>query len=318
MNTLPYRKVSIQSTQMKEVILVAGGTGLVGSRLLEMIDYTKYRVNVLSRTKKSDTKNINYFTWDFKKMEIEDGAVQADYIINLTGAGIADARWTDTRKRLLISSRVESARLIKKGLEQSGHKPKAYISASAIGYFGDRGSEKLTEASSVGKGFMADCCKLWEDSAQELNKLVGRLVINRIGIVLSTKGGALPKILMTRAFGIYNYFGSGSQYYSWIHIDDLCRIFLKNIMDDSMSGIYNAVVPKPLTNKTFTVDIKEALGGIVTLPAPKFGIRLLLGEMADVVLNSNRVYPNRLADDKFHYDYSDLGLATKDLISRKV
>jgi uncharacterized protein (TIGR01777 family) len=251
-------------------------------------------------------------------MEIEKGAVQADYIINFTGAGIADARWTSARKKLLISSRVKSARLIKKGLEKSGHRPKAYISSSAIGFYGDRGSEKLTEASFSGEGFLSECCKLWESSAQELKDLVDRVVINRIGIVLSTKGGALPKILMTKAVGIYNYFGSGSQYYSWIHIDDLCRMFLRNITDDSMSGIYNAVVANPLTNKEFTVNIKNALGGLAALPAPKFGLRLLLGEMADVVLNSSRVYPERLVGDKFHYDYSDLALATKDLINRKI
>ncbi len=303
---------------MKETILIAGGTGLVGKRLLEMIDYSKYTVNILSRKKKEDTQNVNYFTWDLNKMEIEEGAVQADYIINFTGAGIADARWTNARKKLLISSRVKSAGLIKKGLEQSGYKPKAYISASAIGYYGDRGSEKLTETSLVGKGFMADCCKRWEDSAQELYEHVDRLVINRIGIVLSTNGGALPKILMTKAVGVYNYFGSGSQYYSWIHIDDLCRLFLRNIIDDSMSGVYNAVAPKPITNKEFTIGIKDSLGGIVALPAPKFGLRLLLGEMADVVLNSNRVYPERLVDGNFHYDYSDLGLAVKDLINRNI
>lgn len=303
---------------MKETILIAGGTGLVGSRLLEMIDYTKYTVHILSRKKKKDTKDINYFTWDFNKMEIEEGAVQADYIINFTGAGIADARWTAARKKILINSRVDSARLIKQGLEKSGHRPKAYISASAVGYYGDRGSEKLTVDSPVGDGFMAECCKLWEDSAQELETLVDRLVINRIGIVLSTKGGALPKILMTKAVGVYNYFGSGSQYYSWIHIDDLCRMFLKNISEDSMTGIYNTVAPKPLTNKDFTVEIKDALGGIAALPAPKFGLRLLLGEMADVVLNSNRVYPSRIEETNFHYDYSDLGLSVKDLLNRKI
>ncbi len=303
---------------MKETILIAGGTGLVGSRLLEMIDYTKYTVHILSRKKKKDTKDINYFTWDFNKMEIEEGAVQADYIINFTGAGIADARWTAARKKILINSRVDSARLIKQGLEKSGHRPKAYISASAVGYYGDRGSEKLIVDSPVGDGFMAECCKLWEDSAQELETLVDRLVINRIGIVLSTKGGALPKILMTKAVGVYNYFGSGSQYYSWIHIDDLCRMFLKNISEDSMTGVYNTVAPKPLTNKDFTVEIKDALGGIAALPAPKFGLRLLLGEMADVVLNSNRVYPSRIEETNFHYDYSDLGLSVKDLLNRKI
>lgn len=318
MNTLHQRVVSTQSTHMKETILIAGGTGLVGSRLLEMIDYTKYTVHILSRKKKTDTENVNYFTWDLNKMEIEEGALNADYIINFTGAGIADARWTAARKKLLISSRVDSARLIKQGLEKSTHRPKAYISASAVGFYGDRGSEKLTEDSPVGDGFMAECCQLWEGSAQELKPLVDRLVINRIGIVLSTRGGALPKILMTKSVGVYNYFGSGSQYYSWVHIDDLCRMFLSGIADSSMSGTYNTVSPKPLTNKDFTVEIKDALGGIAALPAPKFGLRLLLGEMANVVLNSNRVYPNRLEDIKFHYDHSDLGLAVKDLVKRKV
>lgn len=303
---------------MKETILLAGGTGLVGSRLLDQIDYSKYKVHILSRKKKPDTERINYFTWDFQKMEIEKGAVDVDYIINFTGAGIADSRWTDARKKLLISSRVDSARLIKKGLENSGHRPKAYISASAVGFYGDRGSEKLTEHSPVGEGFMADCCQQWEESAKELTPLVDRLVVNRIGIVLSTKGGALPKILMTKAVGVYNYFGSGSQYYSWIHIDDLCRVFLKNITDESMSGIYNAVAPEPLTNKDFTIKIKDTLGGLAALPAPKFGLRLLLGEMADVVLNSNRVYSTQLEKENFHYDFSDLGLAVKDLLDRKI
>lgn len=303
---------------MKETILLAGGTGLVGSRLLEMIDYSRYTVHILSRKKKADTENINYFTWDFKNMEIEDGAVNVDYIINFTGAGIADARWTDARKKLLINSRVDSSKLIKKGLEIANHKPKAYISASAVGYYGDRGSEKLTEASPVGEGFMAECCDLWEKSALELVPYTNRLIINRIGIVLSTKGGALPKILMTKAVGIYNYFGSGSQYYSWIHIDDLCSIFLKNIENESMNGVFNAVAPQPLTNKDFTVAIKDSLGGIAALPAPKFGLRLLLGEMADVVLNSNRVYPEKLEKDQFYFDYSDLGIAVKDLVERKI
>ena len=303
---------------MKQSILIAGGTGLVGSRLLELIDYTKYTVKVLSRSKKPDTPEVNYYTWDFDTMTIEDGAVDVDYIINFTGAGIADSRWTDSRKKILVESRVKSAQLIKKGLQNSNSKPKAYISASAIGYYGDRGEEKLTETSPAGKGFMADCCVAWEESASELSNLVDRFIINRIGIVLSTKGGALPKILMTKAIGVYNYFGNGRQYYSWIHIDDLCRIFISNIEDESMNGIFNTVTPDPLTNKNFTIVIKESLGGIAALPAPSFGLRMVLGEMADVVLNSNRVVPQKLIDDQYVFLHSDLGKAVKDLVDRKV
>ena len=303
---------------MKETILIAGGTGLVGSRLLELIDYDKYQVKILSRRKKPDTENINYYTWDFKNMTIEDGAVNADYIINFTGAGIADARWTTARKKVLIDSRVDSAKLIQKGLEHSKHRPKAYISASAIGYYGDRADKLLTEESAVGNGFLAECCEIWEKAAIKLEPLVDRLIINRIGIVLSTKGGALPKILMTKAVGLYNYFGNGQQYYSWVHIDDLCAMFLKSITDVNMKGTYNAVAPDPLTNKQFTIDIKEALGGFAALPAPKFGLRLALGEMADVVLNSNRVIPKKLLAESFVYTHPNLGDAIKDIVNRKV
>jgi len=251
-------------------------------------------------------------------MTIEDEAVHADYIINLNGAGIADERWTDDRKKLLISSRVNSAKLISQGLEKINHRPKAYISASAVGYYGDRGSEFLDEDSKPGSGFMAECCIAWEESAAILSVQVDKLIINRIGIVLSTKGGALPKILMTKAVGVYNYFGGGSQYYAWIHIDDLCRLFLRGIGTEKVEGIYNAVAPSPLTNKAFTVQIKDALNGLAALPAPKFGLRLLLGQMANVVLNSTRVISKKLSDEKFTYEFSDLQLAVKDLVDRQV
>ncbi len=302
---------------MKKSILIAGGSGLVGSRFIELLDTSKYDINILSRNSKSKA-GVNYFKWDFDTMTIAKEAVKVDYIINLNGAGIADKRWTDSRKKLLIDSRVKSAKLIKSALEETGHRPNAYISASAVGYYGDRKNEKLFETSSVGKGFMAECCKLWEDSASELAPFVDRLILNRIGIVLSTKGGALPKILMTKNVGVYNYFGNGNQYYSWIHIDDLCRILIHQIEDESLTGVFNAVSPNPITNKQFTQEIKDALRGNFVLPAPTFGLRLLLGEMANVVLNSNRVYASNLEKASFKYQFSDLGLAVQDLIKRGI
>jgi len=303
---------------MRKTILIAGGTGLVGSRLLELIDYQKYQVKILTRSPKPGDDNISYHAWDFKSMTIDNDAVKVDYIINLTGAGIADKRWTDDRKRVLISSRVDSAQLIANALQETGHRPNAYLSASAIGYYGDRADQILDESSGPGKGFMADCCVQWEDAADLVVPFVNRVVVNRIGIVLSTKGGALPKILMTKAVGVYNYFGNGKQYYSWIHIDDMCKIFLDGIESPKAEGIYNAVVPQPITNKAFTQRIKKALGGIAALPAPKFGLRLLLGEMADVVLNSNRVIPKHLQDESFAFDHPELGAAVKDLLNRKI
>jgi hypothetical protein len=186
-----------------------------------------------------------------------------------------------------------------------------------VGFYGDREDEKLYESSTSGKGFLAECCKLWEDSAKEMSPFVNRLIINRIGIVLSTMGGALPKILMTKSIGLYNYFGNGQQYYSWIHIDDLCGIFLEQIEDNSYSGIFNAVTHKPLTNKQFTLEIKEALNGNLVMPAPTFGLRLVLGEMANVVLNSSRVIPKNLKKQAYTFKHKELGPAVKDLVNRK-
>lgn len=302
---------------MKESILIAGGSGLVGSRLIELLDTSKYNIHILSRNTKN-ANGVSYFKWDFDTMTIDEDAVKVDYIINLNGAGIADKRWTPSRKKLLIDSRVKSAELIKTALQNTGHRPKAYISASAVGYYGDRKNEKLDETSPVGKGFMAECCQQWEESALELLPFVDRLLINRIGIVLSTKGGALPKVLMTKQIGVYNYFGIGSQYYSWIHIDDLCRIFIHQIENESFTDIYNTVTSEPITNKQFTIEIKNALNGNVVLPAPSFGLRFLLGEMANVVLNSNRAYPKRLAESNFEFKFSDLGIAVKNLLKRGV
>lgn len=297
---------------MKKSILIAGGSGLVGSRIIELLDKSKYNIHILSRSAKSDD-DIVYHKWDFDSMTIDDDALKVDYIINLNGAGIADERWTDSRKKVLIESRVKSAKLIKSALEKTGHRPKAYISSSAVGYYGDRGEEKLYEDSQAGEGFMAECCLLWEEAASELAPLVDRFVINRIGIVLSKKGGALPKILMTKPIGVYNYFGDGKQYYAWIHIDDLCKIFIDQVENEKYSGIYNAVTPDPLTNKKFTKEIKEALDGYLLFPAPVFGLRLLLGEMANVVLNSSRVIPKRLEKQSFDFKYKDLGSAVKAL-----
>ena len=303
---------------MKKRILIAGGSGLVGSRLVELLDPNQYHIHILTRRPKKASEFITYFKWDFEDMTIDSEAVKVDHIINLTGAGIADKRWTDARKKILIDSRVKSAELIKTALQSNGHRPQSYISASAVGFYGDRKDEKLIESSPMGRGFMAECCSLWEEAAKELSPYVEKLFIDRIGIVLSTKGGALPKILMTKQVGVYNYFGNGKQYYSWIHIDDLCHVMIDQMEKEYTSEIYNLVSTNPITNKEFTIEIKNALNGLVAMPAPVFGLRLLLGEMANVVLNSNRVYPENLEKESFAFAFPDLGTAVKDLLERKI
>ena len=180
----------------------------------------------------------------------------------MAGAGIADRLWTKSRKKLLIESRTQTTALLAKYIAQLAPKPKAYNSAAAIGIYGDRGEEVLTESSEVGKdGFMVQCCMEWEQAIQAAAAEMGiRTVTLRIGIVLSTKGGALPKMLLPLKFFTASYFGDGQQWYSWIHIDDVCNMFIKAMETTTMEGIYNATSAQPLTNKDLTKRMVKALG----------------------------------------------------------
>lgn len=296
-------------------ILIAGGTGLVGKALQKHLPAGKYEVSILTRRARPSHDNVTYYQWDLEQQDIDRAAVKGvDYIINLTGAGIADARWTTARKRIIIESRTQSAALIKKALVETGHTTATYLGASAIGYYGSRSAEVLTEDSTAGTGFLADSCRAWEDAHHLLHDCVQRLLIARIGIVLSMDGGALPKLLMTRHVGIYNYFGAGDQYYSWIHIDDLCRAIL-HLLDSDKAGTYNTVGPTPMTQKAMMQNIldESTLGGLL-LPAPAFAIKLALGEMSAVVLDSANVSADKLVSTGFTHQYGSPGEAVQDLL----
>ncbi len=302
---------------MKKV-LIAGGSGLVGSRLVSMLK-EQYEIRILTRSPQVSDGNISYWKWDLNSMEIQDGAVEVDHIINLNGAGIADQRWSNARKKTLIDSRIKSNQLLATTLEKAGVKLASFSCASAIGYYGDRGNENLTETSPPGNGFLSECCQKWEGSADLLTPYAKTNAKIRVGLVLSTKGGALPKILMTKNLGVLSYFGNGSQYYSWIHIDDLCKIFIATLYTSGYQGTINGVSPTSLTNKEFIADVKKgANSNALMLPAPEFALRLAMGEMADVVLNSNKVIPQKLNELNHSWEYPNLKQAIKDLIDRDI
>jgi uncharacterized protein len=295
----------------KQILWIAGGDGLVGNHLLNVIDHQKYDVYILSRKKPKDK---NFIQWDTEKKVIHTDQ-KPDHIINLAGAGIADARWTDQRKKILVSSRVDSALTIKTYLQSNAHSPETYISASAVGFYGDQKDKVLTETSNPGNEFMADCCVAWENAAQETGNLCKKIVLLRIGIVLSTKDGALPKMLMTKSTGVYNYFGDGSQYHPWIHIDDLARMIIFAMESPQVNGIYNAAAPQQITNKDMMREIMDSLGSHgILLPAPSFALRILLGEMANVVLNSNRVDVSKILKTGFQFQYTKCGEAVRVLV----
>ena len=248
--------------------------------------------------------------------------IEADYIIHLAGAGIAEKKWSTERKSEIISSRVDGVSLLAKLINGMKNKPKAFISAAAIGIYGNRGEELLDENSPIkkeSKEFLVQSCIAWENSTEEINKMGIRTALVRIGIVLSTKGGALAKMLPGYKFGTAAYFGNGEQYFSWIHIDDVCKAFIFMMEQENCKGVYNAVAPNSEKNKAFAKTIAEAKKQkAILIPVPAFALKLAMGEMSAIVLDSARVYPKRLLDAGFEFEHTELKEALEDLMGRGV
>ncbi len=303
---------------MKEKILIAGGSGLVGQALIKKLR-DHYDISVMSRSAQK-VDGIQYHAWDLNALSMTTEAIQVDYIINLTGAGIADKRWTNKRKKELIDSRVNSNKTLVKALKASGHRVKAILSASATGFYGNGGDKEFVETTpSLQNDFMSDCCIQWENSSEELSAFCERLCIVRLGIVMTTNGGALPKMKMPVHFGVAPYFYPGNQFYSWIHMDDLVKAFETMVENRDYDGVYNAISPQAATNKSFNQALQSVIRfPSILFPVPSFIIRLVFGEMADTILNSTRVSPKRLVDQGFKFDYPDLKEALKDIITRKI
>ena len=301
-------------------ILIAGGTGLVGSHLSQMLKAAGHTVLHLSRKQDLNAKFPAY-AWDLGKKTIEQEAVdRADFIINLAGAGIADQRWTDERKRLIISSRVDSTLLLKAAIERRPTPLKAFISASAVGFYGNRGDQIMTEGDPAGKdSFLAESVTAWEQSVEKIAETGLRTVLIRIGVVLSTQGGALEKMLIPFNFFNATYFGNGQQWMSWVHLDDICRMFIEAIENEQFSGIYNGVAPHPARNRDLVFELKTAVGKpAIMLPAPEFVLRAAMGEMADVVFDSTRVSSKKIEAAGYKFQFPDLLPALKDLLRRKI
>ena len=296
-------------------VLIAGGTGLIGQRLSELLQEKAYTVTHLSRRRNMDA-DFPAYAWDLKEGTIDQEAIEkADYIINLAGAGIADSRWTNARKRLIIDSRVDAAALLKKYIQNHRPNLKAYVSATAIGYYGERGDTLLTEEATAGdSGFLAESVRAWEKAIEGVAETGIRTLGIRVGLVLSLKGGALSKMVTPAKLGANTYFGAGKQWYAWVHIDDICRLFIHALETESMQGFYNGTAPNPVRNKDFAKTLGVVLHRPILIPAPAFGLRLAMGEMADVVLTSARVIPERTSKTGFQFKFPALEGALRDLL----
>ena len=303
---------------MKERVLITGGTGLVGDELCHILLQEGYQVSFLSRNKQY-IPNIEVFQWDVNKQNIEQEAIDtADYIIHLAGAGVADHRWTESYKKEILESRVLSTELLYKAIQKSQKKPKAFLAASAIGIYGfDSGESLIDENSPQGNDFLADVTKKWEKESLKIKELGIRTSIFRIGIVLSSKGGALAKMMQPIQFFVGAALGSGKQYMSWIHIKDLAKMFLFALQNPQVEGVFNAVGNSPLSNTEFTQTIAKKLKKPLFLPnVPSFVLKLMLGEMNVIVTGGNKVSNKKILETGFKYEFNTLEEALEDLLQK--
>lgn len=299
-----------------KTILVAGGSGLIGQRLSELLESRHFKVIRLSRAISNPGKGI--FHWDPSNGEIDLSAIeQADVIINLAGESIAGALWTPWRRRKIINSRVLSTKLLVESIHKYPNQVKLVINASATGIYGDTGEMIMNEESPATDDFLGTTCVRWETEAQMFRSNGLRTVIYRIGIVLSNEGGMLAEIKKPMAFRVLPIFGSGNQYQSWIHIDDLCRLMVRAIQDESMNGIYNAVAPGPLTNRNLMILIGQILGGFfLRIRIPAFLMRLLMGEMSKIVVHGTRVSSKKIESTGFKFTYPQADMALRNLFGK--
>ncbi len=288
---------------MASKILVTGGTGLVGSLLVNELRAKKYEV-VLLTTNPKRAKARDAFLWTPGEAFIEEAAFEGvAHVIHLAGAGVADKPWTDARKKVLYESRVDTARLLAKHSKK--YQWQSFITASAIGYYGmDTRDAWLNEEAKAGNDFLAGLVTEWEAAADEVQAM--RVAKLRIGVVLSKDGGALPKIAAPLKYGVGAPLGNGQQYMSWIAIEDLVQLFI-HLVEKSLVGVFNGVAPHPVTNKEFTKTLGRVLNRPVWLPhIPGFLIHLAFGEMAQVVLGGNRVAPKSTMESGFSFKFPNL------------
>lgn len=295
-------------------VLISGGSGLVGSALTNTLRANGLVVSHFIRP--GGTAAPGDVLWNPSQATVDVPALEGhDAIVHLSGASIADGRWTDKRKAILRSSRVDSTRVLVDSLTQLKQPPRVFVCASAIGYYGDRGDELLSESSGYGHDFLALLCRAWEAEAARAAANGTRTVIARFGVILATQGGALPRMLTPFKLGVGGRLGSGKQWISWVALEDVVRVLCTAIESENVNGPVNVVASQPVQNSEFTRVLAGVLHRPAVFPAPAFALRLALGQMADaLLLSSQRVQPEKLAKIGYKFRYETLQSALQAIL----
>lgn len=303
-------------------VLITGGTGMIGNSLSKQLLEKGYKVIILTRSVKSktNTTNLSYAEWDIKAQKIDVAAVQsADVVIQLAGAGVVDKRWTSAYKKEILNSRTMSSKLIIDTLRQHSNQVKTIVSSSAIGWYGpdkEKGRYFIETDEHAGD-FLGETCYAWEQSVNVASLMNIRVCKLRTGIVLSNHGGALAEFKKPIRLGVAAILGTGKQMISWIHIDDLCRMFIHAIENEEVNGSYNAVSTLPVSNKELTLTLAKEMKGnfFIPLHVPAFVLKLFLGESSIEVLKSTTVSNKKIKDTGFTFLYPSIEMAIKKAVS---
>lgn len=312
---------------MPKTVIIAGGTGQIGSHLIPKLLSSDYSIKLLTRDiqkakNKFSNLDIEYIQWDSNENEngndnfnrLSNHIDESDFVINLSGANVAEKRWNEKFKQELYDSRINSTRKLVNAMELSSKKPEAFICASGVGIYGFRGSNELNEDSTYGKDFLAKLCIDWENEAKKAEKFGVRVVNIRTGMVLDKNEGALPKLSLPFKFFAGGYMASGKQYISWIHKNDAVNLYKFSLDDYFITGPLNLTAPNPVTNKEFSKSLGKALHRPCWAPIPAFVLKLAAGELAEGLIHGQRVIPQKAIDHNFKFEYTNLDAALKNLL----
>jgi uncharacterized protein len=294
--------------------LITGASGFLGTKLVHLLLENGHSVNYLGRKRSTHLDSrAAYHCWNPAELPPLDSVPPLDVVIHLAGEPI-DQRWTSEAKHRIRDSRVRGTQELVTAIGQLQDKPRVLVTASAVGYYGDRGDEVLTENSAPGKGFLADVCIAWEHESLRAQEFGVRVAPIRTGVVLGREGGALPRMLPPFQFGVGGKLGDGRQWMPWIHVDDLLRLYLFAAETETVVSPMNGTAPQPVFNAQFTRELAQTLRRPAILPVPKFALKLAFGEMADILFDSLRVVPEAAEKAGFTFQHRELGTALRSLL----